>query len=76
MENLKGFAAELGLDTMAFNECLDSEKYNDKVAHNKQVGISQEVEGTPTFFIVSPDGMMIERIDGPQPASTFLDIMG
>ena len=75
VDNLKGFAAELGLDTVAFDECLDSQKYNDKIAHNKQVGESQGVEGTPTFFVVSPDGM-IERIDGPQPASTFMDIVG
>ena len=52
-----------------------TQKYNDKIAHNKQVGASQSVEGTPTFFIVSPDGM-IEKIDGPQPASTFMDIIG
>ena len=75
VNNLKGFAVELGLDAVTFDECLDSEKYNDKIAHNKQVGISHGVEGTPAFFIVSPDGT-IERIDGPQPASTFTDIIG
>ncbi len=76
VENLKGFAIKLGLDTTAFNECLDSEKYHDKITHNKQVGISHGVEGTPAFFIVSPDGMVVERIDGPQSASTFMDIIG
>ncbi len=75
-DNLKQFAADIGLDTAAFNECLDSEKYNDRIAHNKQVGASHGVEGTPTFFIVSEDGTMVERIDGPQPASIFMDLVG
>ena len=73
-DNLKGFAVELGLDTASFNECFDSGKYNDRVAYNKNVGTSQVVEGTPTFFIVSADGS-VNRIDGPQPAAVFLDII-
>jgi protein-disulfide isomerase len=71
-DNLKGFAAELELDTVSFNECLDSGKYNDRVIHNKNVGTSHGVEGTPTFFIVSTDGS-VTRIDGPQPAAVFMD---
>ena len=67
---LKQFAADLGLDTTQFNECLDSGKYSDRVSYNKQVGISNGVEGTPTFFIVGPDGTT-EKIVGPQPASVF-----
>jgi len=67
---LKQFAADLGLDTAQFNECLDSGKYSDRVSYNKQVGISNGVEGTPTFFIVGPDGTT-EKIVGPQPASVF-----
>lgn len=42
-DNLKSRAAELGLDTVAFNECLDSQKYLDVVQANtleaKQLGI-------------------------------------
>ncbi|MCL4303468.1 MAG: hypothetical protein KJ077_47720 [Anaerolineae bacterium] len=42
-DNLKSRAAELGLDTVAFNECLDSQKYLDMVQANtleaKQLGI-------------------------------------
>lgn len=67
---LKQFAADLGLDKAQFNDCLDSGKYSDRVSYNKQVGISNGVEGTPTFFIVGPDGTT-EKIVGPQPASVF-----
>ncbi len=67
---LKQFAVDLGLDTAQFDECLDSGKYSDRVSHNKQVGISNGVEATPTFFIVGPDGTT-EKIVGPQPASVF-----
>jgi len=67
---LKDFASEIGLDTDMFNECLDSGKYADRVAYNKEVGTSVGVKGTPTFFIVGSDGS-IERIDGPQPSKIF-----
>lgn len=50
-DNLKSWAAELKLDTAAFNECLDSKKHLDVVQANtleaKQLGI----RGTPGFFV-------------------------
>jgi len=70
---LKEFATELGLDTVMFNNCLDSGKYVDRVSYNKQVGISAGVEGTPTFFIIGSDGT--ERIDGPQPFTVFMNVI-
>lgn len=74
--NLKGFAVDIGLDTFAFDECLDSAKYNNRIDHNKQVGMSHGVEGTPTFFIVdNSDNNLTERIDGPQSHSVFAKIM-
>ncbi|MDE1766643.1 MAG: thioredoxin domain-containing protein [Thaumarchaeota archaeon] len=68
--NLKSYASSLGLDTNQFNACLDSGKYSDRVTHNKEVGLSKGVQGTPTFFIVGPSGTM-QEITGPQPASVF-----
>ncbi|MDH3611495.1 MAG: thioredoxin domain-containing protein, partial [Nitrosopumilus sp.] len=69
-DNLKAFAEEMELDTEAFNECLDSDKYGERVTHNNMIGASHDVEGTPTFFLISPDGS-VERINGPQPSSVF-----
>ena len=75
VDNLKQFAADVGLDTMKFDSCLDSGKYADRVSHNTSIGASHGVEGTPTFFIVGPDGTT-ERIDGPQSSDTFADVIG
>jgi len=48
---LKGFARELGLDTAAFDVCLDSDRYRDKVMRETEEGKQAGVGGTPTFFI-------------------------
>lgn len=50
-DNLKGFAATMGLDTDAFNTCLDSGKYTqlikDQTSLAQQIGVSS----TPTFVL-------------------------
>ena len=74
VDALKQFASDIDLDRDQFDSCLDSGKYSDRVTHNKQVGISSGVEGTPTFFIVSPTGN-VEKIVGPQPSSVFSNII-
>jgi protein-disulfide isomerase len=47
----EGYAAELGLDTAAFGECLDSGATQDHVQADAQEGASRGVRGTPTFYI-------------------------
>lgn len=74
LDSLKQFASDLRLDTEEFNSCLDSNKFSDQVMYNKQVGLSNGVDRTPTFFIVGSDNS-IKRIDGPQPASVFKNII-
>lgn len=68
--NLKSYATTLGLDSGKFNSCLDSGKYADSVAHNKDIGVSKGIQGTPAFFIVGASGSM-QEIMGPQPAAIF-----
>lgn len=68
--NLKADASTIGLDTNQFNSCLDSGKYADRVSHNKAVGTSLGVQGTPAFFIIGPSGTT-QEISGPQPAAVF-----
>ena len=50
-DNLKKFADDLGLDTDAFNECLDSGKYTEAV--NAQANTARQigVRSTPTFAV-------------------------
>jgi protein-disulfide isomerase len=50
-DNLKQFAAELGLDTQAFNECLDSGKYTDAVKAETSFGQALGVRSTPSFVV-------------------------
>src|SRR3989344_365568 len=50
-DNLKGFAAALGLNTSQFNSCLDSGKYTKAVQNDVTAGQTAGVTGTPTMFI-------------------------
>jgi protein-disulfide isomerase len=50
-ENLKRYAKELGLDTAPFKQCLDSDKYAQKVEGETGAGKMLGLRGTPAFFI-------------------------
>jgi protein-disulfide isomerase len=62
---LAGIAAELSLDVDAYNDCMDSGKYDDAVQANLEEGMSLGVTGTPAFFI---EGF---PITGAQPYELF-----
>ncbi len=49
--NLKSFAAALGLDKEKFSVCLDSDKYLEEVKNQTKAGGEAGVTGTPTNFI-------------------------
>jgi protein-disulfide isomerase len=57
VENLKAYAAQLGLDTAAFNECLDSGRMRFAVAADKRVALKARTDTgltsvfVPAFFI-------------------------
>jgi len=48
---LSQFAAELGLDANAFNDCLDSGKYTSLVRNETAAAQALGVTGTPSFLI-------------------------
>jgi protein-disulfide isomerase len=48
---LKGYASDLGLDTAAFDDCLDTGKYTAEVGGDSQDAQLYGVSGTPSFFI-------------------------
>ena len=64
-DNLKRFAVELGLDTQAFDECLDSGKYASIVQNETQAAQSLGVRSTPTFLLNG------KPIIGAQPFEVF-----
>jgi protein-disulfide isomerase len=51
VSDLKAKAAGLGLETTAFNSCLDSGKYGDKIRQDIRDGALAGATGTPAFFI-------------------------
>jgi len=64
-ENLKSFAATLGLNTSQFNSCLDSGKYAKNVTDDFSDGQNAGVNGTPATFI---NGQLVS---GAQPFASF-----
>jgi protein-disulfide isomerase len=68
-DNLKEFAAELGLDTTAFNTCLDSGAYSSFVDADTALSLSLGVRGTPAFII---NGQLVA---GAQPFEVFQQII-
>ena len=69
MEALKGLAPGVGLDTAAFNECLDGDKNAEEVQKDYQDGLSYGVEGTPAFYI---NGVLVS---GAQPFANFKTVI-
>jgi protein-disulfide isomerase len=59
IDNLKRFAEELALDTQAFNQCLDSGKYEDIVKAETRDAVNKGILSTPTFVVGS------QTVEGP-----------
>ncbi len=62
---LKQYAAQLGLDTAAFNQCVDSSQHLEKVYRDAAEGRGLGVNATPTFFING------QKIEGAIPYSAM-----
>jgi protein-disulfide isomerase len=67
--DLKRHAASLGLNADAFNQCLDSSKYSERVRDGVSEGSDLGVNSTPTIFING------RRLAGAQPYEVFAAIV-
>lgn len=56
LDDMAGVVGQLGLDISAFNDCVKSEKYADRVEKQYQEGLDAGVTGTPGNFIVNKNG--------------------
>ena len=65
----KAWAAELGLNTAEFNQCLDSGKYFEEVQKDFRDGQAAGVKGTPGTFINS------RLVEGALPFAQFQTII-
>ena len=57
-DNLKRFAAELGLDTASFDQCLDSDRYESSVRDERAEAQRRQIGSTPTLLV---NGQLIEN---------------
>jgi len=67
--NLKQYAADVGLDTAKFDQCLDSSKYEARVQAALGVGGQLGITSTPTVYV---NGRMI---NGAQPIEVFQSVI-
>jgi protein-disulfide isomerase len=67
--DLKQAAAELGMNSGRFNDCVDSHKYKAKVDADIKAGTEAGINGTPAFFI---NGRLLS---GAQPFDAFKRII-
>src|SRR5689334_20289339 len=61
VDDLKGYAKALGMDSGKFDKCLDSGEKKSMVEEDRKAGSAAGVNGTPAFFI---NGVFI---NGAQP---------
>jgi protein-disulfide isomerase len=76
VDALKGYASELGLNREAFDECLDSGKYESEIRKNMAKGSKAGVTGTPAFYLGftepgSSEVKVTKSIKGAQPFQAF-----
>jgi protein-disulfide isomerase len=55
-------AKSVGLDTVAFNECLTSGQFKDRVDSQYLSGVNAGINGTPYSFIIAPSGQQVPII--------------
>lgn len=51
VSNLKEYASEVGLDTQAFNTCLDSNQHQATVQYDLDAARDLQLRGTPSFVV-------------------------
>jgi protein-disulfide isomerase len=68
-DELRAVASNLDLNQDDFDQCYDSQRYQDKVKGWFDQASQTEVKGTPTFFINN------QQIIGNQPYSVFEEII-
>lgn len=66
----KKFAKDLGMDSSAFDSCLDSSKHAEETLKDMQDGSASGIDGTPGFWIIGPDDQQ-KQISGAYPYDTF-----
>ena len=69
-DSLERFANTVHLDITEFDECLDSEKYHQRVTELHEFGKEIGIDATPSFLIFNDEKVI--KIRGNQPLEVFL----
>jgi protein-disulfide isomerase len=72
-DDLKKYAADLGLNASQFASCVESGKYTDRVKKDQAEGEKYGVRGTPSSFvgIVKDDTVTAVQVSGAVPFDSF-----
>ncbi len=74
IDDLKKYAADLGLNTSTFNSCLDGGKYTARVSSDQKEGEKYGVRGTPASFVGVVKGDIVSQavqVSGAVPFDQF-----
>lgn len=71
---LPKIAKAVGLDTKAFNTCLSSGKYKDKVEADYQDAVRSGGRGTPHSILITKDGLKTP-VEGSQPYEALKNVI-
>ncbi|KKR36763.1 MAG: Periplasmic thiol:disulfide interchange protein DsbA, partial [Candidatus Nomurabacteria bacterium GW2011_GWE2_40_10] len=72
---LPKIAEYVGLNVNAFNTCLASGKFKEKVQADVADGLKAGVNGTPSSFILVK-GKLVDTVPGAQPYETLMQRLG
>ena len=72
-DNLIKFAQNVGLNEDEFIQCMNDEKYQQRISASSNDARNLGITGTPAFFIIGPDNQ-ITRIPGAQPYEVFSEL--
>lgn len=75
LDKLGPLAKEFGVDQTAFQSCLDSDKYADKIETDMSEGSAAGVSGTPTSFVLDSNGDVVDTIPGALTATQVESII-
>lgn len=79
LDNLRQYAAEIGLDTESFNTCIDSGKHAAEITKDLEDGKKAMVSGTPSFIIgktqIGKKEIVGKKIVGARPFASFEQVI-
>ena len=72
-EHIAAYAQQVGIQTEAFNQCLNSNRYQEAIKRDIAEAEKQRISGTPTFVVgkSKPDMVTGKRIVGAQRYNVF-----